>query len=108
MDQIVKKTQALIAELGRTADAERQKNRRRIAAINDLVEVPDSPGCYWIETTMPISEFDQKKRRSHPPKKSVGFHSQEGNGLYVIYSGTQANLRQRLQQHLSTLVTPKR
>lgn len=70
--------------------------------------VPDAPGVYWIETTMPVEEMREaisdvigknKKLRKNPPN-GTSLINQQGNELYVAYSGTEEDIRKRLKQHL--------
>lgn len=77
--------------------------------------VPDSAGVYWIETTMPVGEMrgaitkvlgKEKKARSKPPK-DTSLIEQQGTDWYVVYSGTEKNLRKRLKQHLLNQGGPK-
>lgn len=70
--------------------------------------VPDKPGVYWIETTMPAEEMRQaisvvrkkekKLRKTRPP--GAAFIIQSAGQSYVAYSGTEEDLRERLKQHL--------
>ena len=77
-----------------------------VDCINSIA--PSKSGIYWIETTMPrdkmasaISAITAKKcdpRKTKP--RGVGFIEQRGDSFYVVYSGTQDNIRKRLRQHL--------
>lgn len=71
-------------------------------------DVPNKPGVYWIETTMPAEEMRQaisvvrkkqkKFRTTRPPGAPIIVQNE--NQFYVAYSGTEEDLRKRLRQHL--------
>jgi len=99
MNQIIKETKEILSKLGDKVEEQRQKNLYCVSSIDDLDKIPNSPGCYWIKTTMPISKFDQSKRRKTPPAKTAFIEQQKGLP-YTVYSGTEADIRKRLKQHL--------
>lgn len=70
--------------------------------------VPSAPGVYWIETTMPVEEMREavsevigknKRLRKNPPN-GTQLLRQQNQELYVVYSGTEEDMRKRLKQHL--------
>lgn len=92
---------------GRKVDAEKTVVEVTSTSCIDS-NVPDSPGVYWIETTMPVGEMQlaitdvlgkKKKIRANPPK-GARLIEQQGSNWYVAYSGTEENLKKRLKQHL--------
>ena len=83
---------------------ESKKIKVQIRDKSDMGKVPEVPGVYWIETTMPERAiFDAKKfkekRRKEPPKGTTIILQKEKNP-YIIYNGTESNIRRRLSQHL--------
>lgn len=70
--------------------------------------VPAAPGVYWIETTMPVEEIKtaisqvtgKEKRSRKKPPEGTRLIEQNGNSQYVVYSGTEGDLKKRLKQHL--------
>lgn len=70
--------------------------------------VPNSPGVYWIETTMPVDQMQtaisvvlgKKKRTRKSPPQGTALIEQRNSDYYVAYSGTEDDLRKRLKQHL--------
>lgn len=98
---------ALLNQYGQKVDAEKAVFEVTSTACIDS-NVPASPGVYWIETTMPVEEMKsaisdvlgkEKKIRASPPR-GASLIEQEGDDLYVAYSGTEEDLRKRLKQHL--------
>jgi len=98
---------ALLHQYGQKVDAEKTVIGVNSTACIDS-NVPASPGVYWIETTMPVGEMQSaiadvlgkvKKVRATSPR-GASLIEQEGEGLYVAYSGTEEDLRKRLKQHL--------
>ena len=90
-----------------------EMDRRKIAfdvtSVDDInSHAPSGPGIYWIETTMPkdklasaISALTGRKRETRKKKPDgVGFIEQNGDVFYVVYPGTEDNIRKRLRQHL--------
>lgn len=93
----------LLDRYGQRVDAEKSVVEVNSEACIDT-SVPDSAGVYWIETTMPVSEMQRaiskgKRIRSRPPK-GTSLIEQYGTDWYVVYSGTEENVRKRLKQHL--------
>ncbi|MEH8174109.1 hypothetical protein [Aeromonas veronii] len=97
----------LLHRFGQKVDAE-----KNVVAVTSTASidsnVPDMPGVYWIETTMPVGEMQsaisdvlgkEKKTRANPPK-GTSLIEQQGSNWYVAYSGTEEDLRKRLKQHL--------
>lgn len=78
--------------------------------VKDITKhVPQSPGVYWLETTMPLEKLQnaaartlkiEKKRvrRKQPPGAAI--IKQVNADWYVVYSGTDDNLQKRLKEHL--------
>jgi len=84
------------------------KSTLPIKSLECIDNVPTSSGIYWIETTMPAHRIQaaletihqkEKKVRKKPPQGAALIH-QKDNDWYVIYSGTEENIRKRLKQHL--------
>jgi hypothetical protein len=83
---------------------ELNKIRLKIRNQDDMLNVPEVPGVYWIETTMPEKEifnpkiYKDKKRVTTP--KGTKIIVQEKQNPYIIYNGTESNINRRLKQHL--------
>lgn len=97
----------LLHRYGQQVDAGKSVIEVTSTACIDSI-VPNSPGVYWIETTMPVGEMQraiaevlgkEKKIRAKPPK-GTSLIEQQGTSWYVAYSGTEEDLRKRLKQHL--------
>ena len=114
MGSELEELRALLDRYGQKVDAE--KTVFKVTTINCIdVSVPASPRVYWIETTMPVqtmpratSAVSEKERevRVTPPRGARLIEQKDG-GLYVAYSGTEADLRKRLKQHLFNEGHPK-
>jgi hypothetical protein len=97
----------LLHQCGQKIDAEKVVIEVHSTACIDS-GVPALPGVYWIETTMPAEEIQnaitevlgkEKKTRTNPPC-GTNLIEQQSSGWYVVYSGTEEDLRKRLKQHL--------
>lgn len=98
---------ALLAEFGHEVEKDRKPISISSTSCIDN-NVPKAPGVYWIETNMPVEEMriaisavigKEKRLRGNPPE-GVKFLEQEENGSYIVYSGTEEDIRKRLKQHL--------
>ena len=97
----------LTAILGELAN-QRQGNVRQVETRTDLNDVPDTGGCYWIETTMPIGNLiqalNQRRVRPMQPRqrapRGTELITQEAADHYFIYNGTENRIQTRLGQHL--------
>ncbi len=102
-----------LATLGRSLDhvGNRIDDTRRffeMTSVDSLKDIPESAGVYWIETAMPLDALrdaihqatgkERKERKSL--RGGTGFIQQIDNGLYVVYLGSDDNIRRRLGQHL--------
>ncbi|WP_192036263.1 hypothetical protein [Halomonas sp. YLGW01] len=107
MDSDLKALKALLHQYGNKVDAKKALIEVTSTECIDA-NVPDYPGVYWVETTMPVEDMksaisnvlgkEKKVRRTPPP--GVSIIEQEGDSLYVAYSGTEEDWRKRLKQHL--------
>lgn len=87
-------------------------DQRMVIDVHSLncidASVPTSPGVYWIETTMPVNDMQEaiskilnrKKGTRKTPPAGTNLVKQQNSDYYVAYSGTKADLRNRLKQHL--------
>ena len=107
MEEILAQLQQQIDTVGH--EMERKKIALDVSSVDDVNSLaPSGPGIYWIETTMPkdtlasaISALTGKKRETRKTKPDgVGLIEQNGDAFYVVYSGTEDNIRKRLRQHL--------
>jgi hypothetical protein len=98
-----------IDKVGYEAEERRLASRIRVVTRADItLNVPAGEGVYWIETNMPLALIPQATLavtgRETLPRTTVpggrGFTKPDENGRQVIYVGTQANMQQRLLQHL--------
>lgn len=107
MGDKITQIKALLGDLGR--EIEQRRMPQRITSTADIDRyVPTQPGVYWIETTMPVDLLQEaisnvlgkwKKIRQEPPEGAKLIH-QTGNTSYIVYSGTEDNINNRLKQHL--------
>lgn len=107
MEEILAQLQQQIDTVGH--EMERKKIALDVSSVDDVNSLaPSGPGIYWIETTMPkdtlasaIYALTGKKRETRKTKPDgVGLIEQNGDAFYVVYSGTEDNIRKRLRQHL--------
>lgn len=107
MNSTLDNLKKLLHEYGHTINA--QRTVIDVHSLNCIdANVPKSPGVYWIETTMPVDEMqgaisivlekNKKTRKKAPFGTSI--LKQQCSDFYVAYSGTKADLRDRLRQHL--------
>lgn len=91
------------------AKMEKGRSAIEVNSVGDIDSIaPSKPGIYWIETTMPkekmaseISIITGKKCATRKTKPGgVGLIEQSAGEFYVVYLGTQENIRKRLRQHL--------
>ena len=103
-----KQLENLLDKFGKEVEASRQKNRIKYRSRSQLEnQLPETAGLYWIETDMPqdillkeicrTTEKAKKTRSTNP--EGVGFCKIK-SGFQIVYSGTQANIRKRLLEHL--------
>lgn len=97
----------LLSEYGELIESSRSRISVKSTACIDK-EIPSTSGVYWIETNMPVEELrlaitevvgKEKKLRKTPPK-GTKLISQKSSEMYVVYSGTEDDLKKRLKQHL--------
>lgn len=102
MDKVLEE----IDRIGKYVD----ENKKRIAVKSkkDISVIPATPGCYWIETTMPKDEIiiyvnkatnKNIKTRKRTPS-STNLIKQQNNGPYIVYNGTHGNIHGRINEHL--------
>ena len=99
----------LLDAFGQEVEQERRKNTISVTSKSCLDKnVPSAPGVYWIETTMPAEDMQkticqvtsrEKKLRDKPPE-GTSFIIQKNQSFYVVYSGTEIDMKKRLKQHL--------
>lgn len=100
MDKLVKQANDMLAGLGARAEEVRRQNQHKITRPEDLDVIPEKPGCYWIETTMPISKIRKSRvRKTAPPDGAQLIRKKKGQ-FFIVYVGTESNIRRRLKQHL--------
>lgn len=107
MQDILNNLQIQIDSVGQ--QMERERNAYEVSSVDGINSLaPTSSGIYWIETTMPkeklasaISKVAGRERMTRKTKPDgVGLIEQTGDAFYVVYSGTEDNIRKRLRQHL--------
>ena len=99
----------LLDAFGQEVEQERCKNTISVTSKSCLDRhVPSAPGVYWIETTMPAEDMQraiyqvtnkERKLRQDPPE-GISSIKQKNHSLYVVYSGTEKDMKKRLKQHL--------
>lgn len=107
MDSKLKLLKLLLSEY-----VEEVESNKKVIEVTSVAcidsNIPDSSGVYWIETTMPVDKLQnaisvvlgkKKKVRVKPPQ-GASLIEQDNNEFYVVYSGTEEDLRKRLKQHL--------
>jgi len=103
-DQIIKTVTEHIDVFGNKIEQFRSKNMMIIKNEAELEKIPTSGGCYWIATAMPIDKFDsekfEKKMRLNTPMRTKIIKQDLDDKYYIIYNGTEGNLRKRIGQHL--------
>ena len=107
MSQLLENLKSLLDQYGRSIVDDMKKTAVHSTSCIDTY-VPDSPGVYWIETTMPVEEMriaisnviGKNKRIRKTPPKSAALIRQNASDYYVAYSGTEDDIRKRLKQHL--------
>ncbi|PKG38920.1 hypothetical protein [Psychromonas sp. Urea-02u-13] len=101
--------EVLLNKTGNTIDKQRNKNRIKFTTKAKLEKLlPKNAGLYWIETNMPDDEIiknikstsDKVKKVRVTKPEGFGFCKVQEDGCRVIYSGTQANIKKRLFEHL--------
>ncbi|RJR26667.1 hypothetical protein C4561_04645 [candidate division WWE3 bacterium] len=106
MDRILEQTVTALNKLGKRVDAKREENRFRVNTLDDLDHlVPEQPGCYWIESTMPLSKFRKSKVRKTAPPNGAQLIKKKKGQLFIVYVGTESNVRKRLKEHLLATAT---
>lgn len=107
MSSTEEKLIALLATFGKEIVSDRKPIK--VVSTSCIDEwVPNAPGVYWIETTMPAEEMlseisnviGKEKRLRKKPPKGTSLIEQVGNSPYIAYSGTEEDMRKRLKQHL--------
>jgi hypothetical protein len=107
MNNELEQLKVLLHKYGEKVHAEKTVVCIKSTACIDS-NVPNLPGVYWIETTMPVEKMrkaistviaKEKRIRKSPPK-GIGLIEQTEVDWYVAYSGTEEDIRKRLKQHL--------
>lgn len=107
MSQLLENLKSLLHQYGTSVINDMKKVDVNSTTCIDT-NVPNTPGVYWIETTMPIEEMriaitevigKNKRTRKNPPK-GTRLIQHDPSEYYVAYSGTEDDMRKRLKQHL--------